>query len=305
MKIDPTTPDEVAMCVRKVRELRDAIGTAGNEPQTAEKEALREILYSARADLDVIREALGVPIEPHQSLIERMVEAAQAKRGRVTEGWKLVRSPITEDMHVAAAKVLTRAHGLDGTPQRMLDAMLAAAPAAPEHSGWAQPEVRALATPEEMQRGYHVLRTVVTALRETGRYRDEEGEDTDALADLADRLGKPSAAPAAVPDHSGDAAELRPEFSDSARAALLWVLWHHQGGSSPVGQPIRFALGMGRHEHLSDWQVAEAKRWGELRGEVKPEKCDGNHAGPRCADPECWNDDAPIENGDDIMGGAA
>lgn len=37
----------------------------------------------------------------------------------------------------------------------------------------------------------------------------------------------------------------------------------------------------------------------------KPAKCDGNHAGPRCADPECWNDDAPIENGDDIMGGAA
>lgn len=22
-------------------------------------------------------------------------------------------------------------------------------------------------------------------------------------------------------------------------------------------------------------------------------KCDGNHGGPRCADPECWNDSAP------------
>lgn len=21
-------------------------------------------------------------------------------------------------------------------------------------------------------------------------------------------------------------------------------------------------------------------------------KCDGNHGGPRCADPECWNDDS-------------
>ncbi|WP_430434295.1 hypothetical protein [Methyloversatilis sp.] len=31
-----------------------------------------------------------------------------------------------------------------------------------------------------------------------------------------------------------------------------------------------------------------------LRGEVKPEKCDGNHGGPRCADPECWND--PIDD---------
>lgn len=36
---------------------------------------------------------------------------------------------VTEEMHVAAVKVLQRANGLDGLPQRMLDAMLAAAPA--------------------------------------------------------------------------------------------------------------------------------------------------------------------------------
>ena len=24
-------------------------------------------------------------------------------------------------------------------------------------------------------------------------------------------------------------------------------------------------------------------------------KCDGNHGGPRCADPECWNDDPPAQ----------
>lgn len=58
--------------------------------------------------------------------------------------------------------------------------------------------------------------------------------------------------------------EMSPEFTDTARAALLWVLWHHQGGSSPVGQPLRFALGMGQHDHLSEHQVAEAKRWKEL-----------------------------------------
>lgn len=27
----------------------------------------------------------------------------------------------------------------------------------------------------------------------------------------------------------------------------------------------------------------------------RPPKCDGNHGGPRCADPECWNDDAATE----------
>lgn len=42
-------------------------------------EALRDMLDRARADLEVIRAALGVPIEPHQSLMERIVEAAEAK----------------------------------------------------------------------------------------------------------------------------------------------------------------------------------------------------------------------------------
>lgn len=56
------------------------------------------------------------------------------------------------------------------------------------------------------------------------------------------------------------------ELTDTARAALLWVLWHHQGRSSPVGQPIRFALGMGAHERLSSHQVAEAKRWAAITG---------------------------------------
>jgi hypothetical protein len=54
-----------------------------------------------------------------------------------------------------------------------------------------------------------------------------------------------------------------PEFTDTARNALLWVLWHHQGGSSPVGQAIRFALGMGQFDRLSTEQVARAKSWAE------------------------------------------
>lgn len=59
-------------------------------------------------------------------------------------------------------------------------------------------------------------------------------------------------------------AEMSPDFTDTARSALLWVLWHHQGGSSPVGQPIRYALGMGAHEPLGEHQVQEAKRWAAL-----------------------------------------
>lgn len=51
------------------------------------------------------------------------------------------------------------------------------------------------------------------------------------------------------------------EFTDTGRAALAWVLFHHQGGSSPVGQPIRLALGMGQHDRMSDSQIAEAKQF--------------------------------------------
>lgn len=61
-------------------------------------------------------------------------------------------------------------------------------------------------------------------------------------------------------------AEMSPEFTDTARAAIAWVLYHHQGGSSPVGQPLRFALGMGAHDPLPDWRIAEAKRYAEWAG---------------------------------------
>lgn len=60
--------------------------------------------------------------------------------------------------------------------------------------------------------------------------------------------------------------EMSPEFTDTARAAIAWVLWHHLGGSSPVGQPLRFALGMGDHDPMPDWRIAEAKRYAELAG---------------------------------------
>lgn len=44
----------------------------------------------------------------------------------VPEGFALVQSPITEAMHEAACKVLIRSTGMDGLPQRMLDALAAA-----------------------------------------------------------------------------------------------------------------------------------------------------------------------------------
>lgn len=53
---------------------------------------------------------------------------------------------------------------------------------------------------------------------------------------------------------------------------------------------------LGGQEHLIDWKAVD-----KLKADIdevlerlepqKAEKCDGNHGGPRCADPECWNND--------------
>ncbi len=55
---------------------------------------------------------------------------------------------------------------------------------------------------------------------------------------------------------------VRDELRNVLRAKdglLLWALYHHQGGSSPVGQPIRKILGIGQHDHLTPGQIALAK----------------------------------------------
>lgn len=61
------------------------------------------------------------------------------------------------------------------------------------------------------------------------------------------------------------------KFNDSPRTYQLRVdtsamidealsqLYHHQGANSEVGQPIRTALGMGRFEAMTEYQIMRAK----------------------------------------------
>ena len=62
-------------------------------------------------------------------------------------------------------------------------------------------------------------------------------------------------------DPDADCIEHHPK-RQQMEAALLWTLWHHQGGSSHIGQPIRKLLGIGQHDRLTDEQIAEAKAFG-------------------------------------------
>jgi hypothetical protein len=45
------------------------------------------------------------------------------------------------------------------------------------------------------------------------------------------------------------------------RGALLWLLWHHQGGSSVVGLACRRALGIDQYVRMTDSQIEGAKAW--------------------------------------------
>lgn len=52
------------------------------------------------------------------------------------------------------------------------------------------------------------------------------------------------------------------------RGLLLWTLYHHQGGSSDIGQPIRRALGIGQHDHMTPEQI-EAGRAAAMPANAK------------------------------------
>ncbi len=62
-------------------------------------------------------------------------------------------------------------------------------------------------------------------------------------------------------DPDADTIEHHPKLQQM-ESALLWALYHAQGGSSPVGQPIRKLLGIGCHDRLTGDQLAAAKAFG-------------------------------------------
>jgi hypothetical protein len=55
------------------------------------------------------------------------------------------------------------------------------------------------------------------------------------------------------------AALLLADAAERQESALWWVLWHHQGGSSPIGQTLRKFLGIGQYAALNLKQLDAAK----------------------------------------------
>ena len=89
----------------------------------------REMLKKASFALD-LAQALLVKSYYHKTILTAYKELAAALAAPQPQAIQ-----VTEEMHRAAVKVLIRASGLDGLPQRMVNAMLAAQPVkqAPEY----------------------------------------------------------------------------------------------------------------------------------------------------------------------------
>lgn len=62
-------------------------------------------------------------------------------------------------------------------------------------------------------------------------------------------------------DPDADTIEHHPK-RQQMEGALLWTLYHHQRGSSHIGQPIRKLLGIGQHDRMTDEQIDEATKFG-------------------------------------------
>lgn len=91
--------------------------------------------------------------------------------------------------------------------------------------------------------------------------RDAESYTPDEMMRALIGLGSTAAAQGKVEPHitCSDRCE---RFED----ALLWVLYHHQGGNSKTGQPIRKLLGIGQFKNLSYIQVKRAQRFSDGAG---------------------------------------
>jgi hypothetical protein len=125
------------------------------------------------------------------------------------------------------------------------------------------------------------LDAAVAAERERWEHRDDihtESSRIYARLACAVRTGADDAALARLLRHEVNARAAKTEFRDNVRTpiqrganeierlqgCLLWLLWHHQGSSSPIGQPIRRALGIDRYAPMTEAQIEAGQCFGVL-----------------------------------------
>lgn len=189
------------------------------------------------------------------------------------------------------------------TPGEIADAVLAAL---------AAQDVDRPAEPWNGLKGLPTLRSVIGLLRETGRYVDEEGEATDSLNDLVAWVEK-QAAGNLVPGqmhcarckfqltrtvlYMGNGAvgagDSKTEPCPNGCGPLWPVTWEQAARDAWAAGEALFERAKKAEDALASVSPPRL-----VTAEPVPNRCDGNHGGPRCNDPSCWNDDAPLETGE-------
>lgn len=191
-----------------------------------------------------------VPIDPTQEMVDRAVYAQEPSMGAPPGGSR-------------------EANRLRRRARRIWSAMLAGAPACPSNPAADHQQAGLSITGErdpayrvERERGPcvacgHGERWIVIGPDDvaSGISFEDESDAHQAAGMLSSAFELGRAALASQPQAVEPSA-----MSRHSRAMLLNVIWHHQGGSSTVGQPLRAMLGIGQHDRLDDEQVSEAKR---------------------------------------------
>lgn len=88
--------------------------------------------------------------------------------------------------------------------------------------------------------------------------------------ELADWIAANTSPPASKPPAVSKLGGCR--MNKDVHDALCFALWHHQGGSSTIGQPIRKMLDLGQYDHMDKDELEGAKRVNRALGSVdKPD----------------------------------
>lgn len=208
--------------------------------------------------------------------------AASGEAALVPDVRKMGAQPITEEMHVAACKVLTRASGLDGLPQRMLDAMLAAAPKAPASAEVAPVQrndplsalaIRLLVGNGDVsqERADAAFRVACEAVEDEARRMDIDLPWVSARAASAGKQAPEAASPSQQRDLSNDAirevflangftvkegqTDLKPYVFAAARALLARAAQHQPKGTVPPARSMDDATTDAAIHYTAGWNA--------------------------------------------------
>ncbi|NYT68749.1 hypothetical protein [Pusillimonas noertemannii] len=273
--------------VKRLRESATAYAPpiTPQESDARELQAARDMLESARQELREIRAALGVSYEPHQNLHERTLDAARrgAPDGDIVDSQERI---LDAAKHWAEQRDIGPAHAKAAWAdfqlrvQAELNYTHAIASDPQEEVG----EERRDEHPDDVavQAFAQAMKSKLAKKRADGRGGWQQCDANTLSSMLSDHVAKGDPVDVAnlamMLHQNGQSICRTSDFSEGVNIERLRRAMAAQGIAAPESLE-ELAATLARHVNALTLAIAEKKH-----------KCDGNHGGPRCADPECWND---------------